>query len=358
MEALLIVAALFVGFSNGANDNFKGFATVWGSDTLTYRRALILATVATLLGSLMSLSLSQSLIQQFSGKGLVPDRVAANPTFIVSVAMAAASTVLVATRMGLPISTTHALIGGLVGAGWATGSGIVYFGQLTHAFVLPLLVSPIVAGVIGFAAYRLLRLRKNENDCACIAASSSEATVSGAAVLRIAPPRLVVDTNAHCDRLAEPLVRVPISHALDRFHLLSAASICFARAVNDTPKLAALLVAARLSDGKASIVVIAAVMAAGGLLYARRVAQTMSQRMVKMDHVQGLAANVITATLVIFASRLGMPVSTTHVAVGSIAGAGFVSKTVNWATLRGILLSWVATLPIAAVIAYLSAHIL
>ncbi|HEX4024142.1 MAG TPA: anion permease [Steroidobacteraceae bacterium] len=358
METLLIIAATFLGFSNGANDNFKGFATVWGSDTLTYRQALTLATIATILGGLMSLILSESLMQQFSGKGLVPPDVAGNPAFIVSIALAAACTVLLATRMGLPISTTHALIGALVGAGLATGEGIVHFGQLTHAFVLPLLVSPVVAGTLGFAVYRLLSSRTRASDCACLVATSTDATASGAAVLRTASPQLLVGSDSHCDRLAEPVVRLRLSHMLDRFHALSAASICFARAVNDTPKLAALLVAARLIGARASIVVIAAVMAAGGLLFARHVAQTMSQRMVRMDQVQGLVANVITAALVIFASKLGMPVSTTQVSVGSIAGTGLVSGAVNWTTLRGILLSWVATLPIAALIAYLLAHVL
>ncbi len=250
MELLLIVAALFVAFSNGANDNFKGFATVWGSETLTYRQALALATIATVLGSFTSLILSNALMQQFSGKGLVPAEVASNPTFVVSVALAAACTVLVATRMGLPVSTTHALIGGLVGAGLAKGSGIVNFAQLTHTFVLPLLVSPLVAGVMGFIAYSPLRLRKIKNDCACIVATSSEPAVSGAAAFRLTPPALVVDVDVQCDRLAEPLARVSISRGLDRLHVLSAASICFARAVNDTPKLAALLIAARLIDAK------------------------------------------------------------------------------------------------------------
>jgi inorganic phosphate transporter, PiT family len=93
MELLLIVAALFLGFSNGANYNFKGVATVRGSDTLTYRQALTLATIATVLCSLM---------QQFSGKRLVPADVPSKPTFLVSVALAAAGTVFIATRMCLP----------------------------------------------------------------------------------------------------------------------------------------------------------------------------------------------------------------------------------------------------------------
>src|SRR3989304_6905843 len=107
MEWLLIAAALFVAFDNGANDNFKGFPTVWGSDTLSYRQALTLANIATVAGTLASLLLAESLAQQFSGKGLVPDMVAVSPLFIMSVARGAAATVFLATRLGFPVSPTH-----------------------------------------------------------------------------------------------------------------------------------------------------------------------------------------------------------------------------------------------------------
>jgi len=96
-------------------------------------------------------------------------------------------------------------------------------------------------------------------------------------------------------------------------------------------------------------------MAVGGLLYARRVAEKMSLRMTALDSGQGLAANLVTAGLVLFASKLWLPVSTTHVSVGAIAGVGSGAKTLDWPTLRGILLSWVATLPVAAAVAWAAA---
>ena len=130
MEYLLIAVALFLAFGNGANDNFKGFATVWGSDSLSYRNALLLATIATVAGSLLSLYLAGGLVQQFSGKGLLPQAIVDTPQFIVSVGIGAALTVIIATRAGLPISTTHALIGGLIGAGWAASPGELQFARL------------------------------------------------------------------------------------------------------------------------------------------------------------------------------------------------------------------------------------
>lgn len=359
MEYLLIFSALFLAFSNGANDNFKGFATVWGSDTLSYGTALKLATLATLAGSLCSLFLAETLAQQFSGKGLVPQATANAPQFILSVGIGAALTVFAATRVGLPVSTTHALIGGLVGAGLGVGSGEVHVEKLANTFLLPLLASPLLAAALGGLAYRGLRARSAKNECACIVTPEpiSASTHTNATLIASATPTLVMASDAQCDTLAAPVVRFSISRLADRLHIGSAALICFARGVNDTPKLAALLIAAHLLDSTFSVVAIATVMVAGGVLYARRVAHTMSHRLTRIDHTQGLAANLITAGLVLCASKFGLPVSTTHVSVGSIVGVGASAHTLNWPTIRHIALSWLATLPLAAVLAWLTQHV-
>lgn len=357
MAWLMLIAALFVAISNGANDNFKGFATVWGSDTLNYRQALILATIATVAGSIASILLADTLLQQFSGKGLVPDAVARAPLFMLSVASATAATVFLATRLGFPISTTHALIGGLIGAGLGQSSAAVHFDTLAKTFLMPLLISPIIAAILGVVAYRLFGLQTEKetvkNDCACLVTTEPVMAISapGVAMRQFAMPALVLAPEAACDKLATP-VRVSVSASLDKLHVLSAFSICFARALNDTPKLTALLIAAHLLNAQVSITIVGAVMAVGGILFARKVAETMSQRVTRMDHAQGLAANLITASLVLFASKFGMPVSTTHVAVGAIAGVGASANTLNWHALRNILLSWIATLPLAAGLAW------
>lgn len=352
MEWLLIAAALFVAFSNGANDNFKGFATVWGSDTLNYRQALTLATIATVAGTLASLILAESLAQQFSGKGLVPDAVASTPLFVISVATGAAVTVFFATRLGFPVSTTHALIGGLVGAGLAQGGGAIHFDRLASAFLLPLLVSPILAAALGVLAYRLFRSRPAGKDCACLVAPVQQMmpAAEGTLVNRFSTPSILLASDAACEHLQAP-VRLSVSRTMDRLHVMSAMSICFARAVNDTPKLTALLLAAGLLNAQVSIAAIGVAMAAGGILFARPVAETMSRRVTRMDHAQGLAANLIAAILVLFASKLGMSVSTTHVAIGSIAAVGAGAKTLDWHALRNVLLSWVVTLPLALIVA-------
>lgn len=361
MEWLLIAAALFMAFNNGANDNFKGFATVWGSNTLSYRQALVLATVATISGSFASLILAEELVQHFSGKGLVPDAVASTPLFILSVATGAAVTIFLATKLGLPVSTTHALIGGLVGAGLAQSEGVVHFDKLINTFMFPLLVSPIIAVMLGMLAYRIFRMRPIEidKDCACLVAPAQVLVpgINGTLISQFSPPNIILASNTMCEPLKVP-IRVFISRSMDRLHILSAMAICFARGVNDTPKLAALLLAAHILQPTTSIVMISLAMAAGGMLFAKRVARTMSQRITKMNHIQGLTANLITASLVLVASKFGLPVSTTHVSVGSIAGIGAGAKTLNWNILHNVLLSWVVTLPLAAGIAWLLSSVL
>ena len=349
MEWLILIAALFLAFSNGANDNFKGFATVWGSNTLSYRQALALATLATVAGSLAALFLAETLVQNFSGKGLVADVVVNAPMFILSVACGAALTVFLATRLGYPVSTTHALIGGLLGAGLAQAGGDVHFDKLMQTFLLPLLVSPLLAAMLGASAYSALRLHKAEQDCVCVTEPAIPAMAGGMA--RIAAPLWVVGSDDDCAQL--PVVaRFSITRWLDKLHVLSALAICFARGVNDTPKIAALLLASSLLDAQTSVGWLAAAMALGGILFARRVAERMSYRVTRMDHAQGLTANLITAMLVLFASKLGVPVSTTHVSIGSIAGVGMRAQTLDWVALRQIMLSWLTTLPLAAALAF------
>lgn len=359
MEWLILVAALFLAFNNGANDNFKGFATVWGSDTLDYRKALALATLATVAGSLAALFLAETLVQNFSGKGLVADAVANTPLFMFSVVCSAAFTVFLATHSGMPVSTTHALIGGLIGAGLAQATGGVHLDKLMHTFLLPLLVSPVLAAILGALAYSVFRLRSDEKDCVCVIQPEiAEASVADGMVMQsISIPTLVVGQDENCDILPVA-ARFSIDHWLNKLHTLSAMAICFARGVNDTPKIAALLIASRLISAKPSFFLLAAAMALGGIVFAKKVADRMSHRVSQMDHGQGLAANLITALLVLFASKIGVPVSTTHVSVGSIAGVGMRAQSLDWQSLRLILLSWIATLPLAAALAWAISRLL
>lgn len=121
--ALLITATLGVAYANGANANFKGVASLFGSGTTGYWTAVRWATITTAVGCLVALMGSSVMLQAFSGRGLVPEALAAHPVFLVAVAGGAGVANLLATRLGFPVSTTHMLMGGLLGAGLAAQPG-------------------------------------------------------------------------------------------------------------------------------------------------------------------------------------------------------------------------------------------
>jgi PiT family inorganic phosphate transporter len=145
---------------------------------------------------------------------------------------------------------------------------------------------------------------------------------------------------------------------LDTAHYLSAGAVSFARGLNDTPKIAALLLAGNLVAPNIAIGVVAVTMAVGGLVSARRVAATMSYRVTEMNPGQGFTANLITALLVIGASRFSLPVSTTHVSCGSLFGIGAVTGQAHWKVIGNIVLAWVITLPLSGTLAALSVTVL
>lgn len=116
MEILFFLVVLFLSFANGANDNFKGMATIWGSGILSYKKTLILANATTALGVIASFFLGEKLLKTFSGNGIIDMSLMMSNTFQLAFVIAAGATVFLATVLRFPISTTHAIIGSLLGA--------------------------------------------------------------------------------------------------------------------------------------------------------------------------------------------------------------------------------------------------
>src|SRR5713226_2067062 len=121
MTYLLLAGMLLLAFANGANDNFKGVATLWGGGT-SYGAVLLWATLSTFAGSVLAFSFSEGLVKVFNGSRFLGSAISADPIFLTAVALGGAVTVLLATLLGAPISTTHALAGSLVGAGLLAAS--------------------------------------------------------------------------------------------------------------------------------------------------------------------------------------------------------------------------------------------
>ncbi|MBD9359506.1 inorganic phosphate transporter [Methylomonas fluvii] len=359
LTSILFISVCFLAYANGANDNFKGVASLFGSDTANFRQALTWASLTTLAGSITALFLAQTLLVKFSGKGLAPDELIHTLPFMIAVAGGAGMTVILATRYGFPISTTHALLGAMAGSTLLATSGNISLAPLLSNFVLPLLLSPFVALLFAGLLYRGLSSWRNRsqltnNLCLCIENPESLALASNAhmtlAIDSAIVPSLSLDSKEACvERQSSLALGFNLERLRDGLHFCSAGAVCFARGLNDTPKIAALLLLAPGFDLHWIIILVATAMMLGGVFNARRVAETMSHKITTITHEQGLSANLVTALLVIFASKLGMPVSTTHVSVGSLFGIGLVSGRANSGVITSIALSWLLTLPCAAI---------
>lgn len=358
---LIFACMIFLAYANGANDNFKGVATLLGSHTLNHRRSLAWATITTLAGSLTAAFFATELVKVFSGKGLVPDALTTAPEFMLAVMLGAALTVFLAAHFGIPISTTHSLVGGLAGTGFVAAGAELNLAALGSNYFIPLAVSPLIAvAVAGILYLSLTKGRQalgiGKEACLCI----GERRLAVAAVAEGATPAMmlssldvVVDSRENCEIKAIEVYQgrmlgIGIQRIVDAMHILSAGAVGFARGLNDTPKIAGVALVASTMDLKWITFVAATAMAIGGILKSRRIAKTMSEDIAHMNHGQGLAANLATSIMVLFASKWGVPVSTTHVSCGSIFGIGTVNKKANWGVIRSIVAAWVLTLPIAA----------
>lgn len=309
IPSLVLFAVFLLAYANGANDNFKGVASLYGSGTCGYRTALSWGTVTTAAGSLAACFLASTLLKNFSGKGLVPDHLITSPAFLLAIAAGAGGTILLATRFGFPISTIHGLTGALTGAGLAAAPGLVNFGLLGKTFVIPLLLSPFLAVFTGgglYLIFRRLRLVSGLEETSCLCAGDPPAPLPAspaALAFSFNLPNVTTGTAAHCGTsFGMPTARLEARRVLDTLHFLSAGAVSFARGLNDTPKIAALLLVVAPLSASLNIGSVALAMAAGGLLSARRVADTMSHKLTEMNPGQGFAANFTTALLVTTAS--------------------------------------------------------
>ncbi len=361
--ALVLLFVLSLAYANGANDVSKGVATLVGSGVTTYRRGLAWGTLWTVAGALLALVVSVGLVRMFTTGLLVapPDA----ELFPLAVAAGAFGWVILASRTGLPVSTTHAMIGAIVGTALAAvGVTGVRWSLLVTSVALPLALSPLVAGLLAYLLHLTSagRLSRASRYCVCvrsrpaglIPASASVTMLAGApsGVAVVDVPAVIVDETTNCDE-ATVSTRVRVT---DAAHWGTGAALSFARGLNDTPKIAALGIGAAAAVGVASLwvfVAAAAAMGLGSYLFGRRVTSTLAERVTEIDPLEGLSASTVAASLVLLASFVALPVSTTHVSTGAIIGAGLRSggQAIRWRTVAHLTVAWIVTLPVAGLLA-------
>lgn len=349
----LVVLALVLAFANGSNDVSKGIATLVGSGVSNVRAAVAWGTLWTVGGGLAAAFASQGLVATFSGKGFL-SRPVAGSAFLGAVAMGAMLWVFLASRTGLPVSTTHAIAGALAGAGIiAEGAALLHWGAFGRKVAVPLALSPVLSIALIYAIFPLLRraVSRVETYCLCIERSTVVLEGGALAMSRIAAIP-VAGRQEVC--AGSPAVAARIS-VVDGLHWSSAALTSFARGLNDTPKIVALglLASAALGvSGPGFYAAIALGMGAGSLVAGFRVTETLAKKVTPMSPPEGLAANAVTTLLVGLASWAALPVSTTHVSSGAIIGIGLRrgARNVRWRTVRDMLLAWLVTVPVAALL--------
>ncbi|HEY3522144.1 MAG TPA: inorganic phosphate transporter, partial [Candidatus Limnocylindrales bacterium] len=223
-------------------------------------------------------------------------------------------------RLGIPSSSSHALIGGLLGSTIvAAGTGAIKVDGFVNKVVLPLVASPILGFAVGFGLMIVL---------------------------------LNVFVRANPRRLNERFRRLQI---------LSAVYMAFSHGSNDAQKTMGVITLALFSGGLISefhvplwvIVLCACAISLGTAAGGWRIIKTMGQRVVKLDPIHGFAAEATSATIIFGASHLGMPVSTTHVISSAIMGVGATTRlsAVRWGVAGNIVVAWVLTIPAAAIVA-------
>jgi PiT family inorganic phosphate transporter len=342
---LTIAAMALLAFANGANDVSKGIATLAGSGRATYRQALVWGTAWTAMGAAASLVITAGLVEAFTS-ALVSSDMLALPTFALGAAAGASAWVLFASRAGLPVSTTHAMTGAIVGVAVAAGgTAAVQWPLLAATIAAPLALSPIVSAGIAFGVHGLVA--RVWPSCVCVEEGVALAVDGDGTAAAVAMP--VVSVGQECAPAAGRL-RVMSGPAM---HWGAAAALSFARGVNDNAKIAALGALAFASLGGDIVwafLIAGLAMTAGSFIAGLRVSRTLAERVVHMDADSGLAGSLVSAGLVLAASFYVLPVSTTHVATGAIVGAGLRQGggAVEWRTVGGLIAAWVVTLPIAA----------
>ncbi len=309
---IVILVALLFDYLNGFHDTANAIATSVSTKALSPQRAVIVAATFNFVGALSGTAVAGTI-----GKGIVAPQDITQEVVVAGL-LGAIIWNIITWLSGIPSSSSHALIGGI------TGSAIAGFGfdaiiwQGLQKIIVVLLISPVLGFVFGYIVMSIIFL------------------IFG----RSSP----VKTNEVCRRL----------------QVFSACLMSFSHGSNDAQKSMGIITMSLVSAGILTefhvpfwvILICATAMAAGTAAGGWRIIKTMGGKIFKLEPINGFASDLNSSLVILTATHLGMPVSTTHVVSSSIMGVGTAKrvKAVRWGTARSIVTAWVLTIPISAVV--------
>src|SRR5215210_4995874 len=311
----VVAVALFFDFTNGFHDTANSIATSVSTRALSPRAAVVSAAILNFLGAFVSFEVAATI-----AKGIV-DQEVITLQIVLAGLVGAITWNLITWYLGLPSSSSHALIGGVLGSAIAaSGTDVVKWGGIREKVLIPSLIAPfaglVIAGVLMLAITWLIRHR--------------------------APGT--------------------INRVFRRLQLVSGGFVAFTHGTNDAQKTMGIITLALISSGHLEaepfhvptwvIVSAATTMGLGTYAGGWRIIKTLGTRVAKLEPPQGFAAQTACASILWTTAHYGFPVSTTHVISGSVLGAGATTRfsAVRWGVAGNILVAWVLTIPCAAVV--------
>ncbi len=303
----IIVLAVIFDIANGWHDCANAIATVVSTKVLSPMQAVILAATMNILGAFLSTAVAKTV-----GTGIV-DPLAVTDLVIISALLSAILWNLITILMGLPVSSSHALFGGIAGAAMAHGgAGILNVSGIIK-ILTSLLVSPILGIVFGYLFMKLIL------------------------------------------RLFGQLSPGVISRYFGRLQIISSSFMAFGHGSNDAQKAMGIITMALVSGGAIKtldvptwvVLICALAMGFGTLFGGWKIIKTLGHKMLKLEPIHGFAAETSSTAIIIAASHFGLPVSTTHVVSTAILGVGATKRlsAVRWGIAGKIVMAWVLTLP-------------
>ena len=358
---VVLLVALIFEYINGFHDTANSIATVVATKVLSPGQAVLLAAATNLVGAMWGTAVAKTISSGLIDAGVV----SMTPQLLICALLGATIWDLITWWWGLPSSSSHALIGGLCGAAFAAASGnwhaIIWsvpgehwwLGKgILNKVILPMIVSPAAGFTLGFMIMGLLF------------ASLSFLASRGGKMQQLARPRIVNAVFAKVQMVSSGFMG--FSHGLNDAQktmgiiALALASATSAGSLDHLPWWLSFLRIDADATGQFEIATwikaaCAVVMAAGTMAGGWRIIRTLGHKMVKLHPINGVAADIASSSVIVTASALGIPVSTTHNVSAAIMGVGAAKRlnAIKWTVVERMVWAWILTIPIAGALAYL-----